>query len=168
MNIKTTEEKQVFGSLIIFCRLLTWEFAWVICDVEQGDLFYSVGWHRNLRKPQLTWVKLRRGFGKSESEWIRKVWNRMEEMHKAVGRAVGKAAGKACTWPTPGFKGRSFELWVLNTGDHNFWSPLGSPSCGGDIMIYVKDINQPSLLTPFYSVLVSISVFMAFQLYFFP
>ena len=158
MNIKTTEEKQVFGSLIIFCRLLTWEFAWVICDVEQGDLFYSVGWHRNLRKPQLTWVKLRRGFGKSEGEWIRKVGTRMEEMHKAV----GKAAGKACTWPTPGFKGRSFELWVLNTGDHNFWSLWAHLHVVGILWFMLKDINQPSLLTPFYSVLVSISVFMAF------
>ena len=38
---------------------------------------------------------------------------------------------------------------------------MGSPSCGGDFAIYVFDINQPSLPTPFYSVLVSISVFMA-------
>ena len=28
-------------------------------------------------------------------------------------------------------------------------------------LLYVKDINQPSLPTPFYSVLVSVSVFMA-------
>ena len=39
--------------------------------------------------------------------------------------------------------------------------PMGSPSCGGDVAVYVKDINQPSLRTPFYSVLVSISVIMA-------
>ena len=37
----------------------------------------------------------------------------------------------------------------------------GSPSCGGDVTVYVCDINQPNLLTPFYSVLVSISVIMA-------
>ena len=35
------------------------------------------------------------------------------------------------------------------------------PSRGGDVTVYVSDINQPSLPTPFYSVLVSISVFMA-------
>ena len=35
--------------------------------------------------------------------------------------------------------------------------PKGSPSRGGDV---VKDINRPSLPTPFYSVLVSVSVFM--------
>ena len=37
----------------------------------------------------------------------------------------------------------------------------GSPSRGGNVAVYVPDINQPSLPTPFYSVLVSISVFMA-------
>ena len=39
--------------------------------------------------------------------------------------------------------------------------PAGSPSRGGDVAVYVFCINQPSLLTPFYSVLVSVSVFMA-------
>ena len=39
--------------------------------------------------------------------------------------------------------------------------PMGSPSCGGDVAVYVFDINQLRLPTPFYSVLVSISVFMA-------
>ena len=38
--------------------------------------------------------------------------------------------------------------------------PTGSPSRGGDVAVYVFDINQPSLPTPFCSVLVSISVFM--------
>ena len=39
--------------------------------------------------------------------------------------------------------------------------PAGSPSRGGDVAVYVFDINQSSLPTPFYSVLVSISVFVA-------
>ena len=39
--------------------------------------------------------------------------------------------------------------------------PVGSPSRGGDVMVYVFGINLPSLPTHFYSVLVSISVFMA-------
>ena len=38
-----------------------------------------------------------------------------------------------------------------------------SPSHGGDVAVYVSDINQPILPTAFYSVLVSISVFMAFS-----
>ena len=38
---------------------------------------------------------------------------------------------------------------------------VGSPSRGGDVAVYVKDINQPSLPTLFYSVLVSVSVSMA-------
>ena len=37
--------------------------------------------------------------------------------------------------------------------------PAGSPSHGGDVVVYVLYINQLSLPTPFYSVLVS--VFMA-------
>ena len=39
--------------------------------------------------------------------------------------------------------------------------PAGSPSRGGDVAVYVFDINQPSLPTPFYPVLVSIPVFVA-------
>ena len=42
-----------------------------------------------------------------------------------------------------------------------FVVPAGSPSRGGDVAVYVSDINQPSLPTPFYSVLVSVSVLMA-------
>ena len=38
---------------------------------------------------------------------------------------------------------------------------MGSPSRGGDVAVYVFDINQPSLPTLFYSVLVSVSAFMA-------
>ena len=37
----------------------------------------------------------------------------------------------------------------------------GSPSRGGDVVVYIFDIHQPSLSTPFYSALVSVSVFMA-------
>ena len=36
--------------------------------------------------------------------------------------------------------------------------PARSPSLSGDGVVYVKDINQPSLSTPFYSVLVPTSV----------
>ena len=38
--------------------------------------------------------------------------------------------------------------------------PASSPSRGGDVAVYIKDINQPILPTPFYSALVSVSVFM--------
>ena len=42
-----------------------------------------------------------------------------------------------------------------------FVVPVGSPSRGGDVAVYVFDINQPSLPTPFHSVLVSVFIFMA-------
>ena len=38
---------------------------------------------------------------------------------------------------------------------------MGSSSRGEDVAVYVFDMNQPSLPTPLYSVLESISVFMA-------
>ena len=38
---------------------------------------------------------------------------------------------------------------------------MGPLSRGGDVAVYIVDINQPSLPTPVYSVLVSVSVFMA-------
>ena len=44
--------------------------------------------------------------------------------------------------------------------------PAGSPSRGGIGVVSVKDINQSSLPTPFYSVLVSISVFMSLSIVF--
>ena len=40
------------------------------------------------------------------------------------------------------------------------WS-RGLTSCGGDVAVYVFDIDQPSLSTPFNSVLVSVSVLMS-------
>ena len=42
--------------------------------------------------------------------------------------------------------------------------PMGTPSLGGDVAVYVFDINQPNLpilFFKFYSVLVSVSVFVA-------
>ena len=39
--------------------------------------------------------------------------------------------------------------------------PAGSTSRGEDVGVNVFDTNQPSLPTPFYSVFVSVSVFMA-------
>ena len=43
----------------------------------------------------------------------------------------------------------------------SFKVPAGSPSRGGDVAVYVLDINQSSLPTSFHSVLGSISAFMA-------
>ena len=39
--------------------------------------------------------------------------------------------------------------------------PTVSPSRGGNVAVYVFDINQPSLPTTFYSILESVSVHMA-------
>ena len=50
---------------------------------------------------------------------------------------------------------------MLYTGIFALPVPVGSPSRGGDVAVYVFDINHPSLPTHFYSVLVSVSVFKA-------
>ena len=49
-----------------------------------------------------------------------------------------------------------------------FTVPARSPSRGGDVTVFVNDTNRLSLPTPFYSVLVSVSVLWPFQLYFVP
>ena len=45
--------------------------------------------------------------------------------------------------------------------------PAGSSSRGGDVEVCAFDINQPSLPIPFYSVLVSVSAFMALSTVFY-
>ena len=55
----------------------------------------------------------------------------------------------------------------LFTASPSLVVPAGSPSRGGDVTVYVKNINQPSLPTLFfYSVLVSVSVFVALSVVF--
>ena len=54
----------------------------------------------------------------------------------------------------------------------SFSVPTGSSSGGGNVAVYIFDINQPSLPTPFflknfYSALVSISVFIALSTVFY-
>ena len=51
--------------------------------------------------------------------------------------------------------------WRLLACTYGSDVPTVSPSRGGDFAVCVFHINQPSLPTPFYSVLVSVSVFVA-------
>ena len=53
--------------------------------------------------------------------------------------------------------GWQWGLWAKFISDFHYFVPpvpAGSPSRGGDVTVYAFDINQPSLPTPFYSVLV--------------
>ena len=61
--------------------------------------------------------------------------------------------GKVQTVPPAGFLWLFYQYLPIRS------VPTGSPSRGGDVALHVFDINQPSLPTPFYSVLVSVSVF---------
>ena len=56
------------------------------------------------------------------------------------------------------FRSLFFICFIIS--DTCLFVPTGSPSGGGDVPVLVFYINQPSLPTPFYSVLVSVSVFM--------
>ena len=56
-----------------------------------------------------------------------------------------------------------FNFFFMNICTVVVLVPAGSPSRGGDVAVYVFDKNRPSLPTPFYFVLVSVPVFMAFS-----
>ena len=96
----------------------------------------------------------------------------------------GKEFEPKASWPTPGSADVCFitSTQLKDVMEHlkvsmniGVFSPLflpvvpaGSPARGGDVMVYVTDINHRSLPTPFDSVLVSLSVFMVLQRYFIP
>ena len=72
-------------------------------------------------------------------------------MRQSMGHFVGQSMGQ------------SIRLWSIHQSVNVSDVPMGSPPRGGDVAVYVFDINQLSLPTPFYSVLVSVSFFMAFS-----
>ena len=66
----------------------------------------------------------------------------------------------------PGIELTSLLLWIQRTTtERPHW--LTFTWCGGDVVVYVKDINHLSLPTPFYSVLVFISVFLTLSTVFY-
>ena len=80
-----------------------------------------------------------------------------EAWHKKCARQclprikIKEAEGRP--WP-------SCDTWIVHSVSPKI-VPAGSPSLGEDVVVYVFELNQQSLPTPFYSALVSISVFMA-------
>ena len=87
----------------------------VIWNDEQGVLFYSAGPHTNRCQREPTQEKLGRCFGNNAGEWTWRV--------KISSRMKSMAVGEACLaifWATPGFKGSTFQLWVLDTWVNNF------------------------------------------------
>ena len=74
----------------------------------------------------------------------------------------GRPSWASARTSSPAVTMRDYSLCLL------IFDPGGSPSRGGDVTVYVFYMNQPSLPTPFYSVLVSSSVLRSFELYFIP
>ena len=56
--------------------------------IQQGDLFYSAGLHRNLCKLQPTQEKIGRGFGKNAGEWTGRVEISKEEIDSGCKRSM--------------------------------------------------------------------------------
>ena len=102
-------------------------------------------------------------------------WQRPPKLHKRPGRQWyrdGHLRGQS--FPSGSLIGRLEQCWQSVVGSLfdvvsqpfvvsllSFLPvPTVSPSRGWDVAVYVFDINQPSLSTPFNSVLVSVSVHM--------
>ena len=78
-------------------------------------------------------------------------------------------------WFDPSFTNKGFIVWCDRCDWRTLYSamwlsltkasytdvPVGSPSCGWNVIVYAFDISYLSLPTPFYYVLVSVSVFIA-------
>ena len=58
----------MFCSLFTFRGHSTLEPASIVCNDEQGNLFYPTGPHRNVCQLRPTQEKLGRGFGKNAGE----------------------------------------------------------------------------------------------------
>ena len=83
-----------------------------------------------------------------------------------------RTSTKTVTWPQRQRENKilrnDFKMYRTAQKEwYSFQVPTSSLSCGGDVhvvgyvAVYVFDISQPSLPTSFYSLLVSVSVFMA-------
>ena len=70
------------------------------------------------------------------------------------------------TWSCEQLSHLQYVVWFRYNALQIRYIPMGSSSHCGDVVffgLFFLDINQPSLPTPFYSVLVSASVFMFFS-----
>ena len=72
---KSSYHKSCFLSLFYIPRALNTGTC-----IQQGDLSYSAGLHRNLCQPKPTQEKIRRGFGKDAGEWSGRVEIGKEEI----------------------------------------------------------------------------------------
>ena len=92
--------------------------------IQQGDLFYSVGLHRNHVSARANTEEIGRGFGKNAGEWTRRVEISKEE----IPGSKHSMYGYILTYSS--FEGRTFKLCVLTRWGFNFCvcsSPLQGP-----------------------------------------
>ena len=90
----------MFWSLFIFHEHSTRETASIVCD-EQGDLC-------------ILWADT--GTALATAKTLKGLWRQLTR--EKLGRGFRECT--ALLWPTPHFKGRTFQLWVLNKRIFNF------------------------------------------------
>ena len=83
--------------------------------IQQGDLFYSAGLHRKHLLATANTAEIGRGFGE-KCRWMDRT-DRNKQGKKSLAVSV---ACMAIYWPSPGFRGRTFKLCVLDRWDFNF------------------------------------------------
>ena len=98
-------------SLFIFPSHPTQELASIVCNDDQGDLFHSVGPHRNQCSPQPTQEKLMRFWKKKGGEWT----GRVEISKEEIPGSKHSIYGYILTYSR-----RTFKLCVLTKWDFNF------------------------------------------------
>ena len=86
--------------------------------IQQGDLFYSAGLHRNRCTQEA--VLATANTGKKSGEVLKNAgkWAGRVEMRKKS--LVVSVACMTIYWPTPGYKGRTLKICVLTRWDFNF------------------------------------------------
>ena len=96
----------MFWSLFIFCEHSPREPASVVCNDEQGDLFYPAATHRNLCQPQPT-QKKKSGeiLEKNADEWTGRL-----EISKQGTPGSRRSMHGHIYGPAPGLKRKTFEL----------------------------------------------------------
>ena len=105
----------MFWRMFIFRGLSTRKPASVIWNIEQGDRFLFCWPAQELVLPTANTGNLGKYFEKNAGEWT----VRVEISSRKKSLKVGEAC-MAISWPTPGFKERTFEFWVLNRWAFNF------------------------------------------------
>ena len=132
----------MFWSLLIFHRHSTREPAPAVCNDKQDDLSCILRDHTETGVSPANTGKTRERFWK-ECRWM----GQKGRNYQGINLWVVSLACMAIFLPTPGFKGRTFKLCVLNRWD--FYSCVRcSPLRGALLSLYMFTNNLPTSSNP--------------------